>query len=173
METFLDLLKIILPATAVFLCAFFLVKKFLDNETKKRDAEYRKSSSQTVIPIRLQAYERIIIFLERLHPTNLALRVNKQGLTCDQLHGELIKTIKGEYEHDISQQIYVSATAWELVKTAKEETIKIVNLSSTKVQGSAKSSDLAQVIIQLASSVDRLPSTIALDYVKKEASQMF
>ncbi|MBC7864768.1 MAG: hypothetical protein IAF38_17475 [Bacteroidia bacterium] len=173
MNSFWDLLKITLPALAVFLCAFFLVKKFLDNEQKKRDAELKKSASQILTPIRLQAYERIIIFLERIHPTSLAMRVNKTGMSSDQLHGELIKTIKGEYEHNISQQIYISSTAWELVKTSKEETIKIINLSSTKVQGASKSTDLAQVIIQLSSSVDRLPSQIALEYVKKEAASMF
>jgi hypothetical protein len=173
MDSFWELLKIILPALAVFFCAFFLVKKFLDNEHKKRETELRKSATGSIIPIRLQAYERITIFLERLHPTNLAIRVNKSGMNCDDFHSELIKTIKSEYEHNISQQIYLSSASWELVKTAKEETIKIVNLSSTKVQGSAKSSDLAQVIIQLASSIDRLPSIIALAYVKKEAAQMF
>jgi hypothetical protein len=173
MNSFWEVLKIILPAVAVFFSAFFLVKSFLDNETKKRDAELKKSASQIITPIRLQAYERVIIFLERIHPTNLALRVNKQGMSSDQLHSELIKTIKGEYEHNISQQIYLSQTAWELVKTSKEETIKIINLSSTKVQGASKSSDLAQVIIQLSSSVDKLPSQIALDFVKKEVASMF
>lgn len=173
MNSFWEILKIILPALAVFASAFFLVKSFLDNENKKREAELRRSAAQIITPIRLQAYERVIIFLERLHPTSLALRVNKGGMSSEQLHAELIKTIKGEYEHNISQQIYVSSTAWELVKTAKEETIKIVNLSSQKVQGASKSSDLAQVIIQLAGSVDRLPSQIALEYVKKEVAQMF
>lgn len=173
MNSFLEILKIILPALAVLAAAYFLVRSFLNNEQKRRDTEIRRSASQLVTPIRLQAYERIVIFLERLHPTNLALRVNRAGITAEQLHSELIKTIKSEYEHNISQQVYVSATAWELVKTAKEETIKIVNLSAQKVQGSSKSSDLAQLIIQIASSVDRLPSQVALEYVRKEAAQLF
>ncbi len=173
MNSFVEILKIILPALAVFAAAYFTVRSFLNSEAKKREIELRRSSAQLVTPVRLQAYERIVIFLERLHPTNLALRTNRAGITAEQLHGELIKTIKSEYEHNISQQVYMSNTAWELVKTAKEETIKIVNLSAQKVPGSAKGSDLAQLIIQITGSVDRLPSQVALEFVKKEAAHAF
>ena|ERR1700741_262656 len=173
MHELLEILKILIPAGAVFAATYFIVKSFLDNENKRRDLEYRKSSLSIVAPIRLQAYERVIIFLERIHPNNLVLRVNKVGMTSHQLHSELVKTVKSEYEHNISQQIYMSAGAWELLRTAKEETIKLINISSTKVPDSAKGQDLAGIILQLSSSIDKMPSQVALEYLKKEVAQAF
>lgn len=173
MHELLEILKILIPAGAVFAATYFIVKSFLDNENKRRDLEYRKSSLSIVAPIRLQAYERVIIFLERIHPNNLVLRVNKVGMTSHQLHSELVKTVKSEYEHNISQQIYMSAGAWELLRTAKEETIKLINISSTKVPDSSKGQELAAIILQLSSSIDKMPSQVALEYLKKEISQAF
>ena len=173
MDSFWELLKILLPSTAVLLCAYFLVKKFLDTETKKREIETRKIATQQIIPIRLQSYERLVIFLERIHPVQLALRLNQAGITTEQLHREMLKSIKGEFEHNISQQLYVGHNTWELIKTAKEETIKIINLSLQKVNLNAKGAELAQVIIQLTGSVEKLPSQIALEMIKKEAAQLF
>jgi len=173
MDIFLELLKILIPAAAVFAATYFVVKTFLSNDQKRRDYELRKSQLNITTPIRLQAYERIILFLERIEPNNLVLRTNKAGMTIPLLHSELVKTIKTEYEHNISQQIYVSANAWHLVKTAKEETIKLVNISITKVPESAKGQDLAQVILHIASSVEKTPTQIAIEYLKTEVAQHF
>jgi hypothetical protein len=173
MDIFLELLKILIPAGAVFAATYFVVRTFLSNDQKRRDYELRKSQLNITTPIRLQAYERIILFLERIEPNNLVLRTNKAGMTIPMLHSELVKTIKTEYEHNISQQIYVSANAWHLVKTAKEETIKLVNISITKVPENAKGQDLAQVILHIASSVEKTPTQIAIEYLKSEVSQHF
>jgi hypothetical protein len=173
MEIFLELLKILIPAAAVFAATYFVVKTFLSNDQKRRDYELRKSQLNITTPIRLQAYERIILFLERIEPNNLVLRTNKAGMTIPLLHSELVKTIKTEYEHNISQQIYVSANAWHLVKTAKEETIKLVNISITKVPESSKGQELAQVILHIASSVEKTPTQIAIEYLKAEVAQHF
>ena len=173
MQDFLEILKILIPALAVFAATYFIVKSFLSNEQRRREIEIRRSTQSGIVPIRLQAYERVIIFLERLHPNNLVLRVNKLGMSSQELHAELVKAIKSEYEHNISQQIYMSAGAWELVRTAKEETLKLVNISYNKVQENSKSHDLAQIILQIASSVDKIPSQIAQEFIKKEITRLF
>jgi hypothetical protein len=173
MDQVWDILKILIPAAAVFAATYFIVRSFLNSENKKREYELRKSQMSLTTPIRLQAYERIIIFLERIEPTNLVLRVNKAGINTAQLHSDLIKTIKGEYEHNISQQIYVSAGAWQLVKTAKEETMKLINISVTKIPENAKGQDLAQIILQIASGVEKTPTQIATEFLKREVAQYF
>lgn len=173
METFIELLKILIPAAAVFAATYFVVRTFLANDQKRRDYELRKSQLNITTPIRLQAYERIILFLERIEPNNLVLRTNKAGITIPLLHSELVKSIKTEYEHNISQQIYVSANAWHLVKTAKEETIKLINISITKVPENAKGQELAQVILHIASGVEKTPTQIALEFLKAEVAQHF
>lgn len=173
MDSIFQILIIIIPAGVVFATSYFLIRTFLNNENRRRELEIRKASLSLVAPIRLQAYERVVIFLERLHPNNLVLRINKVGMTSHQLHAELLKTVKSEYEHNISQQIYMSHGAWELVKTAKEETLKLINISTTKVPENAKSQDLAAIILQIASSVDKMPSQVALEFLKKEIAQYY
>ena len=107
MDGFIEILKIILPAVAVFFAAFLIVKRFLENEDKRREHDLNKGNQSITSPLRLQAYERIIIFLERINPSSLLVRVNKNGMNCHQFHMELIKTIKSEFEHNLSQQIYM------------------------------------------------------------------
>lgn len=174
MEAFVEILKIVLPAGAVFAAVFFLVNKFMDNDQKRRDYELKKTAQAAITPLKIQAYERLVIFLERIHPNMLVVRVNKHGINCHQLHQELIKAIKSEYEHNLSQQIYVSSSAWELVKTAKEEIIKLINISSTKVPHDNSSNDLAMMVLNITANVDKkMPNEIALEFLKKEVAQVF
>ena len=86
MEVIFQIVLIIVPAGAVFATAFFMIKTFLNNENRRRELEIRKASLSIVAPIRLQAYERVVIFLERLHPNNLVIRTNKVVMTSHQLH---------------------------------------------------------------------------------------
>lgn len=174
MEGFIEILKIILPAAAVFAAAYLLVQKFINSEQKRREYELKKSVQSAITPLKIQAYERIVIFLERIHPNTMVVRVNKHGMSATQLHQELIKAIKSEYEHNLSQQIYVSHNSWELVKNAKEEILKLVNISATKVSHDASSNDLALMILNITAGLDRrLPSEVAIEYVKKEIAQIF
>lgn len=174
MNALIELLKIIIPAAAVLAAAYFLVKRFLDNDQKRREHELKKNSQGTITPLKIQAYERIVIFLERINPNSLVIRVNKNGMNARQLHLELVAAIKTEYEHNLSQQIYMSAGAWELVKTAKEEIIKLVNVSSSKVVSDAPSSELAITVLNITASLEKkLPNEVALDYIKREIAQTF
>ena len=174
MEGIIEIFKIILPASAVFVAAFLIVQRFLENDQKRREHELKRNTQATITPLKIQAYERIVIFLERIHPNSLVVRVNKHGMNAHQLHMELVKTIKSEYEHNLSQQIYVSYNSWELVKTAKEEIIKLVNISSTKVPNENVSNDLALMILNITANLEKkLPNEVALEYVKKEVNQIF
>ena len=174
MEAAFEILRMILPATAVFVAVWLIVKGFLDNEQDRRSIELKKSNQSAVTPLRLQAYERIVIFLERINPNSLVIRVNKQNFNAHQLHMELIKSIKSEYEHNLSQQIYMSYAAWELVKNSKEEIIKLINMSATKIAHDAPGSDLAMMILNITANLDKkLPSEMAIEFIKKEVNQSF
>jgi hypothetical protein len=174
MEAFIEILKIILPAGAVFLAVYYLVKRFFENEQKRRDHELKKTAQNMITPQKIQAYERIVIFLERINPNNLVIRVHKHGMNARQLQQELTQAIKSEYEHNISQQIFVSHNSWELVKTSKEEIIKLINISASKVAPDAPSNELAMMILNIAANVEKkLPHEIALEYIKKEIAQIF
>lgn len=174
MNALVEILKIMIPAGAVFAAAYFLVKRFLDNDQKRREHELKKSTLGTITPLKIQAFERIVIFLERINPNSLVIRVNKNGMSARQLHLELVSAVKTEYEHNLSQQIYLTAGAWELVKTSKEEIIQLVNISSSKVPSDANSSELAMMILNITANLGKkLPNDVAIDYLKKEIAQIF
>jgi len=174
MEIAFEIFRILLPAVAVFVAVYLVIRSFLENEKDKRNHERIMHFQQSIIPLKLQAYERLIIFLERIHPSSHIIRVNKASFNCQQLHQELVKTIRSEFEHNLSQQIYVSKGAWELVKNAKEEILKLINLSFTKVNPEAPAQELAMLILNaVAQSPKKLPNEIAIEYIKKEISEMF
>ena len=173
MDLVFDLLKIIIPSGIVFATCYFLVKKFLESDQSKNEAQHKSANAQLITPLRLQAYERMTLFLERISPNNLIMRTYKNGMDARELHIALLKTIRSEYEHNLSQQIYISINAWEMIKIAKEETTKLINLSASKLNESAPGSELSKFIVEAASQIKKLPTQLALEYIKKEIAQNF
>jgi len=133
----------------------------------------RDEEQKIILPLRLQAYERIILFLERISPNNLIMRLNKPEMTSIQLQSLLVKTVREEFEYNLSQQLYISFKAWELVKNAKEETIKLINIASGKIPETASAGELVKIIFDLALEKDRLPIDVAIDEIKKEIQKRF
>jgi hypothetical protein len=134
---------------------------------------YKRESQGLTTPIRLQAYERLTLFLERITPGNLISRVHKSGMSAKLLQAELLKAIRTEYEHNLAQQIYISPGAWELIKNAKEETIKLINTAAINVSDEASGVDLGKLVLEVSMSIEKMPTQIALDYLKQESRQLF
>ncbi len=173
MDYVFDILKLVLPAGLVFLTAFYAIKKFLEHDQQKRSLEFRKAGQKAVTPIRLQAYERVVMFLERIAPEALLSRVNKQGMDAKDLQMSLINTINNEFNHNLSQQLYMSNEAWVRVKSGKEEMIKMINIASNKMKEDSSGLELAKMIFQITIQVGKLPIQDAVDYLKAELRQSF
>lgn len=173
MEVFLEILKYTLPSLIVFFAAYFVLRKMLENEREQQKLEIRKEKSKEFTPLRLQAYERLILFMERVAPTNLVMRTQKKGMSARYLQLELIKTIRTEYEHNITQQLYVSSNTWKVVTSAKEEMLKFVNLAASNMPEDATGEELAKLLIEKTAEVQNLPTTVAVEYIKKEVRRMF
>ena len=173
METFLEILKYILPSLIVFGATFFVMKKFLDAEHRKQLLLLRKENQSVTTPLRLQAYERLILFLERISMDKLVLRVTKPGMNALLLKTDLLRTIHQEYEHNLTQQLYTSNTSWDTVKKAKDESLKIINLAATQVKPDASAPELGQKIFEIMTKLDKSPSQIAILILKKEIRQLF
>jgi hypothetical protein len=170
----LEILKYTVPALIVFLAVFFIMKKFMDNEYRKLIFELKRSNQKLTTPVRLQAYERAILFLERISVDNLIRRIMKPSMSSKQLETDLIRAIRSEYEHNLSQQLYMSNSAWEAVKVATEELIKIIHLSSAQLkQGPASAYDLSKVIFAVWGKMQKSPVRIAMDILKTEIKQLY
>ena len=172
MDQLFEIVKIILPAGIVFITTYYLVKNFLDHESRRKVVDLKLANQAVITPIRLQAYERVVLFLERINPSSMVMRLNKTGSAAN-FQVELLKTIRNEFEHNLSQQIYMSSKAWETVVRAKEETIKLINVSATRVTPDSSAMDLAQAVISVSSQLSELPTKSAVEAIKTEIGKEF
>jgi hypothetical protein len=174
MNEALEILKYTVPALIVFLAVFFIMKKFMDNEYRKLVFELKRSNQKLTTPVRLQAYERAILFLERISMDNLIRRVMKPTMTAKQFETSLIRAIRSEYEHNQSQQLYMSNSAWEGVKVATEEVIKIIHISAAQLKDKQSSAyDLSKIIFDVWGKMQKSPVRVAVDILKKEIRQLY
>lgn len=175
MEGFMDVLKIFLPLLALGAMCFFIVRAFLDFEKSKAKLQAQNAKLEIILPARMQAYERIILFLERISPESLIRRTLKVSSSARMFQSDLVATIRNEYEHNLSQQVYMSPAAWTMVKTATEETIRLVNISGSKLPASALASELAENILTITAQIgiNKFPTHVAIDNIKKEFAQYF
>jgi hypothetical protein len=171
MNNLIEVLRYTIPSVVVFLTAYFLFKEFLRIDKNRRNQELIAERIRISLPIRLQAYERIILFLERISPGNLVMRLHKPELTAKEFHRLLVQTIRDEYTHNLSQQLYVSSVAWDKVKNAKEEMIRQINTSVSQMDDKASATDLSNKLLEM--SVEKLATKKALDYLKGEAAKVF
>ena len=173
MEEALEILKYTVPAIIVFVATFFVLKKFLDNEYRKQLFELKKSSMKTITPMRLQAYERAVLFLERINVENMVKRVTKPNMKADQLQMALVQSIRSEYEHNLSQQIYMSEDAWNAVKVAREETVKLIHMAMAEIGGKGSAMDLTQSLFRKVEEEDIPPYEKGISILKKEVKHLF
>ncbi len=124
METIAEILKYVLPSLVVLATAYYLLKLFLDKEAEKTEIQMKSDLQKLSLPVRMQAYERLVLLLERIEPAGLLIRSNVPGMSAAQLQSELVQSIRSEFEHNLSQQLYVSTKVWEMVRNAREETTR-------------------------------------------------
>ena len=170
---FIEILKILIPSVLVFLTAYFLIDKFLKSEQNRRKFELHKSSLSVITPIQLRAYERLILVLERTTPSTLILGVAKQKMTNIELQTELLASIRQEFGHNLSQQIYVSNEVWNYMRTAQESLIKLINTCSASCNPTESASFLAEMIIKVYNDSQNTPTEIAIEKLKSEFRNYF
>lgn len=164
----MDIIKITIPALLVFLTAWILLRNMIRNDQDKRRQEVTLQSTRIVTPIKLQAYERIILFLERISMESLLVRVSSPEITVAQLQTSLLATVRSEFEHNLSQQIYMSPRAWEVVKNARSNTIKIINSEAEKIKGNAPGIEYSKLLLSRVMEIEKEPTHVAIDYLKNE-----
>lgn len=169
----LELLKIILPSLLVFLAGYLAVERLLREESNRRRAENTVNSKKITTPVRLQAYERIVLFLERISPESLLVRINQPGMSSKELQTALLSSIRSEWEHNLSQQLYISNQAWALVNNAKDNVTKLINTCSDKVGPKHSSLKLSTVILESMVELNNHPTAKAIEFLKKEVNEIF
>ena len=173
-DSIFQILMYCVPALIVFLTDYLLITSFFKNETQKRHYDIRAANQKYTLPIRLQAYERLTLFLERISPNNIIPRIRKPEMSARDLQLAVLTAIRNEYEHNLSQQIYVSPEAWGIVTSVKEEIISIINRAGSSLPMDASNADLSRKIFEYFINTEQaLPSQKALDILKAEVRRIY
>lgn len=171
---------IVLAVTSIAIVAVcgFAFYKIIRNYFKSQQKQLllqmkmdeHKEYTKVVVPIRLQAYERMVLFLERISPNSLILRCYKPGMDLKLLQGVLTKTIRDEWEHNLSQQVYISSESWTRIREAKDEMINLINSSAISLPVDSDPSTLAAAIFTNIVKT-KAPTDSALEFLKQEIKE--
>ncbi|MCR5115697.1 MAG: hypothetical protein K6A95_08525 [Bacteroidales bacterium] len=161
----------VVPPLIVAVAAYLIVRHFVENDQKKRLLELKFDAKKAILPMRLQAYERMAMFLERIEPNQLIFRVNNPELTAYQMQTILLTTIRSEYEHNLSQQVYLSPEVWDTIRNAKEKVVNVINLSAGKLSNGAMANDLYINIFEAISA--QSPTAEALQLLQREVALLY
>lgn len=168
-----DILLIIAPILISVGGMYLLIKNLFDRDYRLKLIDSKRMLQKEMLPLRLQAMERMSLFLERISPESLVLRVMQPGMQSRDLHIELLTNIRSEYEHNASQQVYVAPQTWLLIKKAKDEVVKLINVASQQTSTETKAVELSRRIMELEAGYETSPVQIALDALKIEAQQFY
>ncbi|MCW5515380.1 hypothetical protein [Muriicola sp. Z0-33] len=165
-----QLFAYMLPAVITGVIAFYFFRLHTRNEEGRRRFLLHKDSQKNAMPIRLQAYERMALFLERIAIPSLVVRVAPKSSDKNDYENLLIRTIENEFDHNLSQQIYMSDECWNIIKAAKSATIQMIRKAGMSETDSADK--LREDI--LTQTMDKpSPSATALSFVKKEIGDLW
>ena len=153
--------------------AFYLIKPYLDRDEKIKVLEFKKTISGQTLPLRLQAYERLVLFIERINPANMLIRLNASAYTGAELHALVMEEIRSEYQHNITQQIYVSSRAWSVIKHIKDDTFNIVNNAYRSLPENATGLDMGKMILTYISELEDNPYDIGSIALRKDLEELF
>ena len=173
MEILSDLLKMLLPGGLVLLGIYLSIEAMLRRQMEKTVLELRARNTETIMPVRLQAYERMALFLERISPQNLIIRINQPGMSAGELHAVLIREIREEYSHNLSQQIYMGQGVWALIRNAMEDMVSVTNTSAQGLDPQAPSIELAKRIFEHMMVIGTDPIQKAMAELKEEIAIHF
>lgn len=165
----LELLKSVLPALVVFLTVYTMLKQHFAHQEKLKAAELNKTYRQDTLPLRLQAYERMTMFLERISLPKLILRIRTESMNSRDLQIALNVALEQEYDHNSTQQMYMSSGLWELIRMAKGEVGSIINTAAKSLPENATGLDLSRAIFSyLENSKGQIAQSAALEGIKEE-----
>jgi len=173
MELFFDILKITLPSLIMLIAVLGMMNSFFSNSEKRQKLKAIRGNQKLITPLRLQAYERLVMLLERISPESLVMRADYPAKTCKQLHSELLQTIRAEFDHNLSQQLYVSVEAWKSVRNAKNYSIALINNALKDMDDHTPAIELSRKILDGTIEMESSVFEKAINELKHEIQMIF
>ena len=170
-ESFLQIVFSVVPSVIVGTIAYYFFKMHTENEEGRRRYLIHKDAQKNAMPLRLQAYERLSLFLERIDPAKLLIRITPQSSNKHDYEDYVIAQVEQEYEHNLTQQIYVSSECWNIITTAKNATIQTIR--KTNMSDRVDSANKLREVMLTDLFEKQSPSSIALAHLKNEVSELW
>lgn len=172
-ELIADVLKYVVPALLVLVTVRFMRDSYLHQDKINKRSFAQVELIKERLPIKLSAYERAVLFLERINPENLLIRIHPLDKKASLYHQELIHEIRTEYEHNLAQQLYLENTAWASLVNAKEEILSIIHTSARELNGEENAMELSKKILNKWLSSEITATQKAIFVIKKEMNSLF
>lgn len=173
MEIISDLIKILLPASLVLLGIYLTIESVLKKQFEKNVLEIRSKNTEIILPVRLQAYERMALFLERISPHNLIIRINQPNMTAGEMQSIMLHEIREELNHNLSQQIYMTEVVWTLIRNATEDITSTINTCAQQIESDKPSIELARKIFEVQMNKEGDLIQKAMSELKSEISLFY
>lgn len=172
MEDLIEILKITVPAVVVAATVVIIISRHFRHEQSLREQEQALKNKEVSLPLKFQAFERLVLLMERISLNNMLLRMSSAEMVVEQFKFELMHTITQEFEHNLAQQLYVSNAVWEKVKVAKDNTLAVINNSANSIDRNAPAHQLVDLLISHTAN-DPNPMTVEAIYaLKREAENL-
>ncbi|GEP50621.1 hypothetical protein FNO01nite_12930 [Flavobacterium noncentrifugens] len=166
----IELLFYTLPALITGGVAYYFFQMFVQNEDKKRHFLLMRQNQKGSLPLKLQAYERMTLFMERIDPSKLLIRITPVSTDKNDYSNFVIAQVEQEFEHNLTQQIYISDECWAIIQTAKNSTIQMLRKAASNPEV-ADADKLRELI--LSTLLDKnTPSSAALSYIRNEVREL-
>jgi hypothetical protein len=170
---FLDIVKLTIAGLGVVWAAIYMIKPYLERSERLQVLELKKAADNQTLPLRLQAYERVILFIERTNPSNLLLRLNGGAYSAVDLYRLAAQEVREEYQHNITQQIYVSSRAWAVIRRLKDDTLNLLNSTLSGLPENASGMDFNRALLSHLGQLENNPYEIAADMVHRDLEELF
>lgn len=167
----IELLSYTLPAIVTGLVAYNFFNLHIKNDGERRHYLLNKDAKKNALPLRLQAYERMSLYLERINPTKLLIRISPISNDKNDYENLVISQIEQEFEHNLTQQIYMSDECWTIIVTAKNATIQMIRKANRNDR--VDSADKLREVLLNDLMEQQSPSNTALAYIKNEVGQLW
>ncbi len=169
-EIILEIIKIAIPSLIVFLTAFLLLRNYMNNQLRLEQMKINSKYSDQTRTIKIQAYERLMLFCDRMDIVHIATRVYSPEMKADELKQALLISLQKEFEHNSAQQVYTSESLWKVISEAKAANAKIIHAAAEQVSPTAPALELLKQINKKMEGISVNPADQAKSAIRSEAA---
>lgn len=168
-SNFYEVIKYIIPLIAMIMLVYLFLENWKSQEMARQSMALKKEYKNLILPNRVQAYERMVLFLERISPNNLIPRLNDSRYSAKEFQFVLTNDISNEFEHNLSQQLYLPTKSWQLISLAKDQIIQDILQKASSLPVNATAKDLSMAILNSTiSNKSNLPTKEAIELLKTD-----